>query len=149
MHLKAFERQRWRRIADDLGGYRYAQFERDVTDGRISIDELLTSGKRRRRFPVKPVQPPPPLPPREVILSRLREISPYREPYRLPRYQSEPDSTHWEGYRLKCQFWRKRVDVWLMLNGKYRPPRVLNDVSRAQALARLEALVAEREERVG
>lgn len=86
--------------------------------------------------------PPVPVYDMDSIIKRLHEIVPEREPPHLLSYKSDTDATHWVDYTAKCKFWRLRVDVWLLLNGTYRPPREFDAVTRAQAQARLAELTS-------
>lgn len=136
-HNVAFERQRHIGIREGMGTYNRARFEREIAAGTLSVDELCskTFGKHdatyKRQKPVALNQ----------IMERVRALPPAPERSDLLSYTSYVKQTNWADYRLKCAFWRKRVDVWLLLNGAYRPLRKMDDSARATATARLAVLM--------
>ena len=136
-HNVAFERMRHISFREGLGTYNRARFEREIAAGTLSVDELCskTFGKHdatyKRQKPVALNQ----------IMERVRALPPAPERTDLLSYTSYVKQTNWADYRCKCAFWRKRVDVWLLLNGAYRPPREMDDSARAQATARLTVLM--------
>lgn len=75
----------------------------------------------------------------DTVLAKLHELRPLPE---VPDYvHTSADGFVRRGYVVKCVFWRRRVDAWLLLNGTYRPPREFDDAERARATARLDELM--------
>lgn len=80
--------------------------------------------------------------PTETALDTLHALRPPKPKREYPLTSGKGDIA-WDEYALKCKVWRRAADELIKRRGGRRRARDLDDVSRAEAMARLAELMTE------